>query len=132
MKKMIAVSLFILVVALSGCSNEPSKYEVNFNPNNGSEITSEFIDLNDFDASIYGGSAEGYTIGLNYYVNPNIKFMVNYIYHNHDRFADGKGKLYVGKDADGNLTKDWSNVYAADGKAGDDYGQFSIRLEVNF
>jgi phosphate-selective porin OprO/OprP len=92
----------------------------------------DFIDLNDFDASIYGGSAEGYTIGLNYYVNPNIKFMVNYIYHNHDRFADGKGKLYVGKDADGNLTKDWSNVYAADGKAGDDYGQFSIRLEVNF
>ena len=30
------------------------------------------------------------------------------------------------------LYQDWSNVYAADGKAGDDYGQFSIRLEVNF
>lgn len=92
----------------------------------------DYIDLNDFDASIYGGSAEGYSVGLNYYVNPNIKFMANYVYHNHDRYADGKGKLFVGKDADGNLTKDWSNVYDADGKGGDDYGQFSIRLEVNF
>ncbi|NOR26978.1 MAG: porin [Lutibacter sp.] len=92
----------------------------------------DFIDLNDFNADIYGGSAEGYTAGLNYYVNPNIKFVANYTYHNHDRFANGKGKLYVGHDSDGNLTKDWSLVTEAEGDAGDDYGQFSIRLEVNF
>lgn len=92
----------------------------------------DYIDLNDFDAKIYGGSAEGYTIGLNYYVNPNVKFMANYTYHNHDRFANGKGKLFVGKDGDGKPTKEWSNVADAEGKAGDDYGQFSVRIEVNF
>ena len=92
----------------------------------------DYIDLNDFEAGIYGGSAEGYTLGLNYYVNPNIKFVANYTYHNHDRFANGKGKLFVGHDADGNLTTDWSLVTEAEGKAGDDYGQFSVRLEVNF
>ncbi|MDX5586173.1 MAG: porin [Aureibaculum sp.] len=92
----------------------------------------DFIDLNDFDAGIYGGSADGYTLGLNYYVNPNVKFMANYTYHNHDRFANGKGKLFVGTDADGNLTKDWSEVTEAEGEAGDDFGQFSVRIEVNF
>ena len=92
----------------------------------------DFIDLNDFDAGIYGGAAEGYSVGLNYYVNPNIKFVANYIYHNHDRFANGKGKLYVGYDADGVLTKDAFSVVDAEGDAGDDYGQFSVRLEVNF
>ena len=63
MKKMIAVSLFILVVALSGCSNEPSKYEVNFNPNNGSEITSEFIDLNDFTTLPKDPTKSGFIFG---------------------------------------------------------------------
>ena len=92
----------------------------------------DFIDLNDFDAKIYGGSADGYTLGLNYYVNPNVKFMANYTYHNHDRFANGKGKLYVGTDADGNPTKDWALVTEAEGEAGDDFGQFSVRIEVNF
>ncbi|UMB52646.1 porin [Lutibacter sp. A64] len=92
----------------------------------------DFIDLNDFDASIYGGSAEGYSAGLNYYVNPNVKVALNYVYHNHDRFANGKGKLYVGHDASGNPTKDWSLVTEAEGDAGDDYGQVSLRLEVNF
>lgn len=92
----------------------------------------DYIDLNDFDANIFGGAAEGYTVGLNYYVNPNIKFAANYTYHNHDRFANGKGNLFVGTDANGILTKDPTNVTESDGKAGDDYGQFSIRFEVNF
>lgn len=92
----------------------------------------DYIDLNDFDAEIYGGSAEAYTIGINYYVNPNIRIQANYVYNNHDRFANGKGNLYVGHDADGNLTKDWANVVESDGDAGDDYGQFSLRLEMDF
>ena len=58
--------------------------------------------------------------------------MANYTYHNHDRFANGKGKLYVGHDSAGNLTKDWSLVTETNGDAGDDYGQFSVRFEVNF
>jgi phosphate-selective porin OprO/OprP len=98
----------------------------------------DYIDLNDYKqvgdevTGITGGSAEGYTLGLNYYVNPNVKFMLNYTYHNHDRFANGKGKLYVGYDGDGELTKDPINVVGSEGDAGDDYGQLSLRCEVNF
>jgi phosphate-selective porin len=38
-----------------------------------------------------GGAGETYTIGFNYHVNYNVKFMINYAYVNHDRWADGKG-----------------------------------------
>jgi len=39
-----------------------------------------------------GGSGETYTLGLSYYFNYNVKFMLNYAFVNHDRWADGKGK----------------------------------------
>jgi len=90
----------------------------------------DFIDAND--AEIYGGSAEAYTVGLNYHANANVKFMVNYVYNNHDRFANGKGKLYVGYDANGDLTKNPTNVIAPKGKAGDDFGMVAFRMEIDF
>ncbi len=92
----------------------------------------DYVNANDFDAQVYGGSAEGYSLGLNYYVNPNVKFMMNYIYNNHDRYANGKGKLFVGTDADGNLTKDPFEVTEPDGQAGDDFGMLSFRIEIDF
>lgn len=92
----------------------------------------DYVNANDFDAQIYGGSAEGYALGLNYYFNPNVKFMLNYIYNNHDRYANGKGKLYVGHDADGNLTKDPFSVVEANGDGGDDFGMLSFRIEIDF
>ena len=92
----------------------------------------DYIDANDFDAEIYGGSAEGYSLGLNYYFNPNVKFMLNYIYNNHDRFANGKGELYVGHDINGDLTKDPSDVIESAGNAGDDFGMLSFRIEIDF
>lgn len=92
----------------------------------------DYIDTNDFDAEVYGGSAEGYSLGLNYYFNPNVKFMMNYIYNNHDRFANGKGELYVGHDLNGDLTKDPFQVVEATGNGGDDYGMLSFRIEIDF
>lgn len=92
----------------------------------------DYVNANDFDAKVYGGSAEGYTLGLNYYFNPNVKFMLNYVYNNHDRYANGKGKLYVGHDADGNLTKDPAEVVEPKGQGGDDFGMVSFRFEINF
>lgn len=92
----------------------------------------DFIDLNDENASIYGGSANGYTFGLNYHVNTNIKFMVNYTSLNHDRYANGKGKLFVGKDVNGDLTKDPKDVVATKGNGGDDFGQLQMRIEIDF
>jgi len=92
----------------------------------------DYIDLNDEVAGIYGGSANGYTFGLNYHVNSNVKFMLNYSYLDHDRYANGKSKLYVGYDSSGNLTKDYAEVVADEGDAGDDFGQLQFRIEIDF
>jgi len=92
----------------------------------------DYIDLNDAKANIFGGAANAYTLGLNYYANTNVKFMLNYSYLDHDRYANGKGKLYVGHDINGDLTKDPTQVVEAEGKAGDDYGQLQFRIEIDF
>ncbi len=90
----------------------------------------DFIDLND--KEIMGGSAEGYTAGINFYAARNVKFQLNYSYLNHDRYANGKGKLNVGYDLNGVLTKDPTKVADPSGKAGNDYGQLGIRCEIDF
>lgn len=90
----------------------------------------DYINMNDKD--VFGGSAEGYTAGLNFYAARNFKFQINYSYVNHDRYASGKGKLYVGHDVEGNLTKIPSKVVESDGKAGNDYGMLGVRCEIDF
>lgn len=90
----------------------------------------DYVDLND--KAIFGGSAEGYTGGINFYAAQNVKFQLNYSYLNHDRYASGKGKLYVGYDVAGELTKDPTKVADAKGKAGDDFSQLGLRCEINF
>ncbi|MBK7372742.1 MAG: porin [Saprospiraceae bacterium] len=90
----------------------------------------DYINLNDKD--IYGGSAEGYTAGVNFYADKNVRFQVNYSYVNHDRYANGKNKLFVGYDLTGALTKDPTQVADSKGKAGDDYGMLGFRFEINF
>lgn len=93
-------------------------------------IRYDYIDLND--KTIYGGSAEGFTGGVNFYADKNVKFQLNYSYVNHDRYATGKGKLYTGYDVSGVLTKDPTKVADANGKAGEDFGMLGIRCEINF
>ncbi|HNR06265.1 MAG TPA: porin [Saprospiraceae bacterium] len=88
------------------------------------------IDMNDKD--IYGGAAEAYTAGINFYAAKNIRLMMNYSYVNHDRYASGKGKLFVGHDLTGALTKDPRQVADPKGKAGDDFGMLGVRFEINF
>ena len=90
----------------------------------------DYVNLNNKD--IYGGSAEGYTAGINFYTARNVKFQLNYTYVNHDRYANGKGKLYVGHDLDGNLTKDPTKVTDPAGKAGEDFGAIGLRCEIDF
>lgn len=90
----------------------------------------ENVDLND--GNVYGGAAEAYTLGLNWHVNDNVKFVVNYQYNNNDRYANGKGKLNVGKDAAGNAVKDYTKVVTASGKAGVDYHMVCVRFEIDF
>jgi len=92
----------------------------------------DYLNLNDFDADVYGGAANGYTAGLNYYINDNVKFMLNYVYMDHDRYANGKGKLNVGHDKDGVVTTDYRAITEEAGKGGDDFGFIQARIEIDF
>ncbi|OFX89990.1 MAG: hypothetical protein A2W99_08475 [Bacteroidetes bacterium GWF2_33_16] len=92
----------------------------------------DYLNLNSDVDQVMGGSGEGYTLGLNYYINNNVKIMLNYIYMNHDRWANGKNKLFVGYDENGELTKNPRNVVDSNGSAGEDYSILSIRFEVDF
>lgn len=90
----------------------------------------DYLDLND--KTVFGGSAEAITAGINFYADKNVKFQLNYSYLNQDRYATGKGKLYVGYDVSGAPTKDGTKVADANGKAGEDFGMLGLRCEINF
>ena len=96
----------------------------------------EFLDMNDYEGrgenAIFGGSAELYGAGLNFYFSKNVKIALNYQYVNNDRYANGKGKLYCGLDADGNATKDFTKVASPDGEAGVNYHMLLARFQVAF
>ncbi len=92
----------------------------------------DFLDLNSSMEGVMGGSGEGYTFGLNYHANDNVKIMLNYAYLNHDRYANGRGKLFVGYDIDGNLTKNPATVIDDAGTAGENYSMLSVRFEIDF
>ncbi len=78
-----------------------------------------YMDANDPDADLTGGAAEIVTLGLNYYVNYNVKFMLDVSWVNQDRYADGRGQF---------------DTYPLEptGKAGIDFGIAQFRTEINF
>ena len=97
----------------------------------------EFLDMNDYlgrpsDEAIFGGSAELFGAALNFYFGKNVKLALNYQYVNNDRYANGKGKLYVGLDQEGNPTKDYTLVHAEDGTAGVNYHMLLARFQIAF
>lgn len=86
------------------------------------------LDLDSRD--IRGGAANGWTVGVNYWVNSNIKMMLNYQYVNNNRYANGNGKLNIGLNEAGEPTANPSEVVGKD--AGVDYSMLSCRFEINF
>ncbi len=90
----------------------------------------EYADFNT--GNYFGGSAEAYALGINWIPTNNVKIMLNYQFNNNDRYANGKGKLFVGHDADGKPTKKPELVTEADGKAGVDYHMVALRFQVAF
>jgi len=58
--------------------------------------------------------------------------MLNYAYLNHDRYASGKNKLFVGYDEKGELTTNPKLVADPAGKAGNDYHMVAVRFEIDF
>ncbi len=126
------------VYLLFGGTQYYNKSEAEFSqPNRGKkwgdvELAFRYDYINMNDKGVNGGAADGYTAGVNFYTAKNVKFQVNYSYVNHDRYASGKKKLYVGYDLSGKLTKDPTQVATAKGKAGDDYGMLGVRCEIDF
>ena len=79
-----------------------------------------YIDMNDFNLGIYGGAAESFTLGLNWYANRSVKMMANYTITNNDRYANGNGRYDTG------------NLEAPKGNGGDDFSFFQVRFEIDF
>jgi phosphate-selective porin OprO/OprP len=51
------------------------------------------LDLNDQD--VVGGSSDQITFGVNWYYKPQLRFMMNYILVNNDRYADADGDVAI-------------------------------------
>lgn len=90
----------------------------------------DYMDLN-FDP-VKGGAAQNYTAGINYYVNDHVKLMVNYIYTDNDRYANGAGNFFIGHDAYGYPTTDYSQIVEPVKQAGVNYHSVSLRFELTF
>ena len=90
-----------------------------------------FMDANTFKDGedvpwLAGGSGETYTVAFSYYFNYNVKFMLNYAYVNHDRWANGKGKYKTfDVDIDG-------NDITPTGEGGIDFSTVQARLLIAF
>jgi len=92
----------------------------------------EYLDLNSRLDGIMGGSGEAIVLALNYYSKNNVKLAVNYAFANHDRYANGRNRLFVGTDAQGRFTTNPALVTEPKGKAGENYNVLSFRIEVAF
>ena len=90
----------------------------------------EYCDLNY--ENVFGGAAEAYTVGLNFWLTGNVKMQLNYQYNNNDRYANGKNKLFIGLDEGGAPTKDYTKAATPAGKAGVDYHMVALRCEIDF
>ncbi len=96
------------------------------------EICGRYDRLDLDSEGVYGGAANGWTLGVNYWINSNIKIMVNYQYVKNNKYANGNGKLYVGYDSAGAPTTDPSAVDSSKGDVGVGYNMLACRFEINF
>ena len=96
----------------------------------------DFSDFNnprdDGTFGVMGGSGEGLTLGISYYAPKNVKLMMNYGYLNFDRYANQRGRLLVGNDANGQLTSNSFLVVDPTGKAGENFHWLAFRVQVAF
>jgi len=99
------------------------------------EVTAryEYCNMNseNVGSGIWGGSANLVGAGLNVYFGNNVKFMFNYQYVMNDKYANGKGGLYVGYDLSGKPTKDPTKVDITK-ENGVSYHMLLARLQVAF
>lgn len=70
------------------------------NPRGALEILARYsmANLNDAAANIFGGKEAITTVGTTWYVNPNVRLMVNYSFVNNDQYAKGDRTYKVNDD----------------------------------
>jgi phosphate-selective porin OprO and OprP len=121
-------------------------YQAEFTqPKNGKDwgdielaVRYDFTDFNNprgdtyLDYGVMGGSGEGLTLGINYYTPKNVKLMLNYGYLNFDRYANQRGRLIIGYDAEGNPTTNSFLVDDSFGKPGERFHWLAFRVQVAF
>ncbi len=90
----------------------------------------DYADFNHQD--IHGGRSRQYTAGVNYYINNNLKVMINYAYVDYDDNANGDNTLYIGKNATGELTTTPAEVDARQGKPGNRFSTLNLRFQIRF
>jgi phosphate-selective porin OprO/OprP len=96
------------------------------------ELCARFDRLDLDSQGVYGGAANAWALGVNYYVNPNIKFMLNWQYVKNNKYANGNGKLVVGYNAEGAPTTNPADIAPDSSKVGLGYNMLACRMEVNF
>jgi phosphate-selective porin OprO and OprP len=133
---------------LFGGKQQYNKFEGEFTrPNMGKSwgdvelsLRYENIDLNSREGSMWG-MAEAWTAGINIWAKRNVRFLLNYRFVNHDRYANGGNNAdtgsvsrpaFVGTDVFGNLTTNPKQVTQAAGLGGKDYQAISLRIDVAF
>lgn len=96
------------------------------------ELAARFdrIDLNATD--VKGGSANGWTFGVNYYATHHFKIQLNYSYVDHDKYANAFGSAAVGYNENGEIAYTASEVDESQGKGGNAYGILGVRLQLSF
>lgn len=94
------------------------------------ELCARFDRLDLDSEDVRGGAANGWTVGVNYWVNSNIKMMLNYQYVTNNRYANGNGKLNIGLNSAGEPTTNPDEVAGKD--AGINYSMLACRFEINF
>lgn len=88
------------------------------------------IDLNGH--NICGGSSNQYTLGVNYYVNENLKLQFNYSNITHDKFANANGTAFIGYNKQGELTSSPNDVDISKGVPQNNYNSFNFRVQLRF
>ena len=99
----------------------------------------EYLNLN-ISKYCMGGSAYAYSLGLNFHVTRNVKFVINYQYNDNDIFANGKGKqngkdqgkFYTGYNAEGKPTDYPGDILNGGSGKGIDYHMIACRFQVAF
>ena len=88
------------------------------------------IDMNG--TNVKGGSSNQYTLGVNYYLNENLKLQFNYSNITHDKYANANGSAAIGYDSAGELAYTLTDVDLSKGKPKNNYHGLNLRFQLRF